>query len=77
MKGKYWIILLVLIMLAVIFFPRECGFWTTADVPVRSKDCECIGIKYSPQLTGGAEITCFGLPTSYKCFDRDGLEIAC
>jgi len=73
------IIFIILAFLIIFLFPRECGFWSTANVPgIMRKNCECTGIKYEPPgMEGGAEITCFGFPTFYRCFDRKGLEIPC
>ena len=71
MKRNYLIILIIVILIALVtfFYPRECGYWGTAVSPnAIYKDCTCIGIKYSPALIGGADVTCFGIPTSSSCY---------
>jgi len=66
---KNWLIIVVLIILILIFYPKHCGNWGTAISPDATyKDCTCIGIKYSSPILGGAYITCFGIPTSYSCY---------
>jgi len=76
-KRKYWLIIVGLIILLLIFYPRHCGNWGTAiDPGARYKDCVCVGIKYSPPLVGGGGITCFGVPVSYSCYsyERKGTD---
>jgi len=77
MKKKfYWIIGIVIVILILFFYPKECGNWGTAIHPdAKYKDCTCIGINYSPSVLGGASITCFGVPVSYSCYYYEGKEI--
>jgi len=74
------ILIIILIALIIFFFPRDCGHWTTARGPsVTEKFCDCMGIKYNPNVEGGAYITCFGIPTSYHCYiaGKEETEIPC
>ena len=61
------ITLAVFAILVIIFFPKHCGNWGTS-LEVTYKDCSCLGIKHNPPISGGASITCYGIPTSCSCY---------
>jgi hypothetical protein len=81
LKRKHWFVIVGIVVIALFFYPKECGNWGTAIHPnAKYKDCTCIGIKYSPPLVGGAPITCYGIPTSYSCYyykEAQKIEIPC
>ena len=68
MKKLYYIIIAIAV-LVVFFFPKACGNHGTAvDPSAVYKDCTCIGLIYYPEVPGGSDTTCFGVPTSYECY---------
>lgn len=79
---KYWLGFLIIGILAVVFFPKYCGFsyggLLRADAVLKREECSCLGIKYGTFggrfnlwriLDGGETHFCVGIPLGRTCFE--------
>ena len=71
-RKRLIILIIILIALAVFFFPKHCGNWGTAIHPdVKYQECTCLGVTYREAAIGGGSIQCYGIPLSYYCWHYD------
>jgi hypothetical protein len=73
---KYWLLIMVLIVLLAFFYPKYCSSSPGGLQPpgntVNRNDCTCLGIKYDSSMQCsdcGTEYLCAGIPTSRSCFE--------
>lgn len=80
---KHWLILAVLIVLLILFFPKYCGYsyggFVTTGMTLHREECTCLGIKYEtwgdPFNLGwmcmdcGKTHYCAGIPAGRSCFE--------
>ena len=86
---KYLLILAAAIIIAVILFPKECGYsyggFVSAGMEISREDCSCLGYKYSKVgdafgfaqcLDCAATEYCMGLPIGNECYTMKAGEPA-
>ena len=67
---KYWP-LLVVVLLVVFFYPKECGNWGTS-MTATYDECGCIGLKTSGFAPpGGGPYYCFGFCHNCRCVQNE------
>ncbi len=80
---KHWLLVAVVILLLVVFFPKYCGYYyggfVTSGLTLHREDCTCLGIKYETyggmfNLGGqcmdcGRTYFCAGMPAGRNCFE--------
>ncbi|MCD6414287.1 MAG: hypothetical protein J7L23_01510 [Candidatus Diapherotrites archaeon] len=64
------VVIMVIVALAVFFWPKYCGEWREGRVVMATKfpecDCDCIGIKAGNEKNYG-DIACYGIPFNHYC----------
>ena len=74
-KIKILITIIVCIILAIFFYPKDCGrmpdnLMLKVEKSNISKFCNCLGIRisYPFQMLGTPPCYCLGIPTSWQCY---------